>query len=260
MSHQKPRVAVHKFSSCDGCQLSILNLGEALLDVVGMLDIQHFAEAGILNELAPVDIALVEGSVSTPADVERIQAIRSVSHYLVTIGACATAGGLQALRNAVTGDSWSGQIYAKPEFIASLDKVSAIKEHVKVDWEIWGCPVDSRQVLSAIAALSAGMRPREDQSKLCQECKQHQFSCVVVSKGEPCLGPVTRQGCGALCPGVGRGCYGCYGPAENSQPEIFLAALAQAGSSATAFKANLNGIYNNIEPYRSLAREQTDHE
>ncbi len=215
----KPKLAVHKFASCDGCQLAFLNLGEDLLTLTQLVDIVHFAEAGPVHLDAPVDIAFIEGSVSTPEHLERLQRIRANSKFLITIGACATAGGVQALRNLANGREWFAGVYAKPEYIASLDTSTPVASHVKVDLELWGCPVNGRQVLAATRALLFGVSPVEEHDKVCLECKRHNVVCVLVAKGVPCLGPVTRTGCGALCPAFGRDCYGCYGPAENTNTE-----------------------------------------
>ncbi|MDT8281238.1 MAG: sulfhydrogenase subunit delta [Gammaproteobacteria bacterium] len=208
-------VAVHKFSSCDGCQLALLNLGEPLLVLTQLIDIKHFAEAGPIDEDTQVDIAIIEGSVSTSHDAARLQKIRDNSTYVMTIGACATSGGIQALRNMADTRQWIADIYAKPSVIDTLDKSTAIKDHIKVDLELWGCPINKKQILTAIRALLFGVLPKEENDKVCMECKRQQTVCVMVTKNEPCMGPVTRTGCGALCPHVGRDCYGCYGPAEN---------------------------------------------
>lgn len=212
----KPTVAVHKFSSCDGCQLAFLNAGEDLLRLSTLVDIRHFAEAGPLDEEASVNIAFIEGSVSTPADIERLQNIRRLSNYVITIGACATSGGLQALRNMADSEQWISGVYAHPEYISSLATSTAIRDHVKVDLELWGCPVNGKQVLAAVRALLFGVIPPEEKDKVCLDCKRQHNVCVMVTKGEPCMGPVTRTGCGAICPSFGRDCYACYGPAENS--------------------------------------------
>ena len=211
----KPSVSVHKFSSCDGCQLALINLGESLLVLSQLVEIKHFAEAGPLDEEAKVDIAIVEGSVSTSEDEARLKMIRNNSTYLMTIGACATSGGLQALRNMASTDEWIADIYANPSVIDSLENTTPIKDHVKVDLELWGCPINQKQMLGALRALLFGVLPEEENDKVCNECKRQQTVCVMVTKNKPCMGPVTRTGCGALCPSVGRDCYGCYGPAEN---------------------------------------------
>ncbi len=215
----KPRLAVHKFASCDGCQLAFLNLGEDLLALAQLVDIVHFAEAGPVDLDAPADVAFIEGSVSTPEHLERLRRIRANSKFLITLGACATAGGLQALRNLANGREWIAGVYAKPEYVASLDTSTPIASHVKVDLELWGCPVNGRQVLAAVRALLFGVSPVEEHDKVCIECKRRHTVCVLVAQGTPCLGPVTRTGCGALCPAFGRDCYGCYGPAENTNTE-----------------------------------------
>ncbi|MEW6728316.1 MAG: sulfhydrogenase subunit delta [Pseudomonadota bacterium] len=212
----KPSIAVHKFSSCDGCQLAFLNAGEDLLTLAGLVDISHFLEAGMADEEAEVDIAFIEGSVSTPEEVERIHKVREKSRFLVTLGACATAGGLQALRNLdESNEDWKRAIYARPEFIRTLAHAEPIRAHVRVDFELWGCPVNGRQVLAAVRQLLFGVAPVDMRDKVCMECKRQHAVCVMVAHGMPCMGPVTRTGCGALCPRFGRDCYACFGPAEN---------------------------------------------
>lgn len=212
----KPKVAVHKFSSCDGCQLAFLNMGPPLLELAKLVDIVHFLEAGPSDPDAEVDIAFVEGSISTPDEYERIRRVRENSRYLVTIGACATSGGLQALRNINDSEAeWTPAIYARPEYIESLTHAEPIAEHVKVDLELWGCPINSRQLVAAVRDLLFGVPPVAEADKVCMECKRQNQVCVMVTRGVPCMGPVTRTGCGALCPTFGRDCFGCYGPAEN---------------------------------------------
>jgi coenzyme F420-reducing hydrogenase gamma subunit len=213
MSINKPKLAVHKFSSCDGCQLALLNLGEPLLELPNLVDIVHFAEAGPLDPEAEADVALVEGSISTPRDIERIKQVRANSKYLVSIGACATAGGIQALANFADRDAWMSQVYARPDYIDTLKTSTSIADHVKVDLEIPGCPVNSRQVIKALRDLLSGVVPSPEKQSLCLECKRKGIVCTMVTKGEPCMGPVTIAGCGALCTSLGRACYSCYGPA-----------------------------------------------
>ena len=225
----KPKVAVHKFASCDGCQVAFLNLGPDLLVLAGLVDIVHFAEAGMLDDAAAVDVAFVEGSISTPEDAQRIQLIRRASRHLITIGACATAGGLQALRNLVDAETWVAGVYARPDYIHSLATSTAIARHVKVDLELWGCPVNGRQVLAAVRALLFGVLPVPENDKVCMQCKRAQHACVMVTKGLACMGPVTRTGCGALCPAFGRDCYACYGPAENSNAAALARRFAGLG-------------------------------
>lgn len=240
----KVTLAVHKFSSCDGCQLAMLNMGQALAELAKSVEIKHFVEAGIVDEEASVDIALVEGSVVTAKDEIRIQAVRENCQFLITMGACATSGGIQALKNlSGEGADWVGQIYPQPEYIDSLDKSSAIKRYVKVDFELWGCPINSRQISGAMAMLLQGANPIDNREKLCVECKRAGNICTLVTYGEPCLGPVTRTGCGALCPQFGRACYGCYGEAELSNNAGMALRLEGLGLSERRVKQTLHLIH-----------------
>jgi sulfhydrogenase subunit delta len=254
----KPTVSVHKFSSCDGCQLALLNLGEDLLALTELVDLKHFLEAGLDDEHQAVDIAFVEGSISTEADLPRIQQVRKNSRYLVTIGACATAGGLQALRNLADENIWRSAIYASPEYIDSLSTATPIRDHVKVDLELWGCPINSRQLLAAVRALLFGVAPVQDNNKVCQTCKQNGTVCVMVSRGEPCMGPVTRTGCGAICPDFGRGCYACYGPAENINGASLAHWLQGLGLNRQQVARRFLQINSGADPFHSIGKSLTE--
>ncbi|MHB1156874.1 MAG: NADH-quinone oxidoreductase subunit B family protein [Phycisphaerales bacterium] len=217
-SNAKPKVAVYKFSSCDGCQLQLLNLEDELLDIVGAVEIAYFLEARRRVLPPPYDIGLVEGSVSTPEEEHRIHQVRRDCKYLVAIGACATSGGIQALRNWADVKEFTRHVYAHPEYIQTLETATPIASHVFVDFELRGCPVNQAQLLDLIAATLVGRRPNVRSHSLCVECKRKGLPCVMVAKGEPCLGPITQAGCGVLCPACSRACYGCFGPME--QPNI----------------------------------------
>lgn len=209
----RPSLAVWKFSSCDGCQLALLDLEDHLLALADRIEIAHFAEATTSHRDGPYDISLVEGSVATPRDIERIERIRDESGTLVAIGACATAGGIQALRNTRPLDVVDS-VYPRPETVEFLATSTPISEHVEVDVELRGCPVDRHQLLEAVTGLATGRRPKIPRVSVCTECKRRGVTCVMVAGRLPCLGPVTMAGCGAICPAFGRGCYGCFGPAE----------------------------------------------
>jgi len=223
------RVAVHKFSSCDGCQLAFLNAGEALLALAERVELVHFLEAGPADEEARVDVAFVEGGVSTREEVERLHRIRDQSRVLVALGACAGSGGLQALRNLADGRGWLARSYPHPEWLDALPEVTSLATHVPVDLELPGCPVSGPAALEAAAAFLRGAPPERPREKVCLECRRRGLACVVVARGEPCLGPVTEAGCGALCPAAGRGCYGCYGPAERPATSALAARLRELG-------------------------------
>jgi len=229
--NRKPRVAVFKMASCDGCQLQLLDAEEALLELADAVEIVNFAEATSHIEPGPYDVTLVEGSVSTPEQIEQVKEIRAQSRFLITIGACATSGGVQALRNGADIDEVVRTVYATPAFISTLATSTPIAEHVKVDLELTGCPVDRGQLLASLAWLLQGAVPRPPTTPVCIECKRRGFVCVIVAKGEACLGPVTRTGCGALCPGMGRGCYGCFGPSQPPNTEALARTFVRLGMS-----------------------------
>ena len=210
----RPRVAVFKMASCDGCQLQLLDAEEALLDLASAVDIVQFSEASSNVDPGPYDVTIVEGSISTPDQLEEIARIREVSKFLITVGACATSGGVQALRNWMDADETIRTVYPTPEYVRSLATSTPVSDHVRVDLELTGCPVDRGQLLGALGSLLRGAMPRVSTSPVCVECKRRGYVCVVVAKGEPCLGPVTQTGCGALCPAYSRGCYGCFGPSQ----------------------------------------------
>jgi len=210
----RPKLAVWKFASCDGCQLTLLDCEDELLALADEVEIAYFVEATSGGVEGPYDLSLVEGSITTAADAERIQRVRSSSKALVTIGACATAGGIQALRNFGDVEEFARAVYASPEYVSTLATSTPISAHVRVDFELRGCPIDKRQLLEVLTAFLQGRRPEISSASVCTECKRRGNVCVMVAHGTPCLGPVTHAGCGALCPTYNRGCYGCFGPME----------------------------------------------
>jgi sulfhydrogenase subunit delta len=211
---RKPKLAVWKFASCDGCQLSLLDCEDELLPMAQMLQIAYFPEGFREVIRGPYDLSLVEGSITTPHDAERIQKIRRVSKTLVPIGACATAGGIQALRNFKDVREFVRVVYAKPEYIDTLSKSTPISDHIRVDYELRGCPISKDQLLEVISAFLNDRKPTIPPHSVCIECKRKGNICIAVAQGVPCMGPVTQAGCDALCPTYNRGCYACFGPKE----------------------------------------------
>jgi len=209
----RPRLAVWKFASCDGCQLSLLDCEDELISLASVIDIANFPEASSAIAAGPYDLSLVEGSITTAHDAERIRMVRAQSKHLVIIGACATAGGIQALRNFADVNDFIAAVYASPQYIKTLATSTPISAHVPVDYELRGCPINKAQLVEVISAFLAGRKPAIASHSVCIECKQRSAICVLV-QGTPCLGPVTHAGCGAICPAMRRGCYGCYGPME----------------------------------------------
>lgn len=212
----KPKLAVFKFASCDGCQLSVLNAEDELLAIADQVEIAYFLEARTKTLGGPYDVSLVEGSITTDHDVQRILEIRRQSKYLVTIGACATAGGIQALRNWADVDEFINEVYATPAYISTLSVSQPIAALVPVDFELRGCPINTKQLVELVTAVVLGRKPRVPKYSVCMECKRRGTVCVAVAKGIACLGPVTHDGCGALCPDHRRECYGCFGPKEHA--------------------------------------------
>jgi sulfhydrogenase subunit delta len=258
------KLAVFKFASCDGCQLSLLDCEDELLLLAGEVEIAQFVEASSKVVRGPYDLALVEGSITTAHDAERIREVRRTSRKLVTIGACATSGGIQALRNFADVDEFRRIVYARPDYIATLSTSTAIADHVSVDFELRGCPVNKRQLLEVILALRHDRAPSIATHSVCVECKRRGNVCVLVARGTACLGPVTQAGCGALCPTYHRGCYGCFGPASTTNNVSLGGALRQTGMPDVdirrlyaTFNANAPGfreVHRTEQPALSTAR------
>ena len=231
---ERPTLAVWKFSSCDGCQLSLLDVEDDLLAIAASVQIAHFLEASSATVAGPYDVSLVEGSITTPEEAERIKEVRAASRMLVTIGACATAGGIQALRNYAQIEDYVAAVYASPEYISTLATSTAIADHVDVDFELRGCPINKQQLVELVSAMLHRRRPNIATHSVCVECKSRGIPCVMVSHGIPCLGPVTQAGCGAICPAYNRGCFGCFGP---PRPRTWRPSRPGGGSSASTSKA-----------------------
>ncbi|TDX31100.1 coenzyme F420-reducing hydrogenase gamma subunit [Modicisalibacter xianhensis] len=249
-----PRLAVWKFASCDGCQLTLLDCEDELLGIAAAVEIAYFPEAtrGVIR--GHYDLSLVEGSITTPHDAERIHEVRRRSTHLVTIGACATAGGIQGLRNFADVAEYSSVVYARPDYIETLATSTPIAAHVPVDFELRGCPIAKSQLIEVITAFLAGRRPVTPSHSVCIECKLKGNVCVMVAHGTPCLGPVTHAGCGALCPSYHRGCYGCYGPMETPNPAPLSQALTELGMG----KRDLQRVYRNFNANAPAFREESE--
>ena len=226
----RPRLAVWKLASCDGCQLTLLDCEDELLAIAGAVDIVHFAEATSRMEPGPYDVSLVEGSIATAHDAERIHEIRGASRVLDTIGACASAGGVQALRNARDHAAMMRMVYARPDYLDSLATSTPVAAHVTVDAELRGCPISKSQLLALLAAVLHGPLPELPAHAVCSECKLQGTPCVLVARGTPCLGPITHAGCGALCPRHARGCFGCFGASAAPQVPALVERLVALGA------------------------------
>jgi len=251
---RKAKIAVWKFASCDGCQLSLLDCEEELLAVVGAVEIANFPEASRRVLPGPYDVSLVEGSITTAHDAERIHKVRRSSKLLITIGACATAGGIQALRNFKNVDEFVSRVYARPDYIETLSKSTAIADHVHVDMELRGCPINKYHLVEVISALLNGRKPNIPTYSVCVECKRRGTVCVMVASETPCLGPVTQAGCNALCPSYNRGCFGCYGPKETPNTDALGEWwLGQMNVSKDDLVRAFRGFNAYAEPFRKAS-------
>ena len=248
---RKPKLAVWKFSSCDGCQLSLLDCEDELLRLLGAVEIAYFLEASSAVVAGPYDLSLVEGSITTAHDVERIKSVRQLSRRLVTIGACATAGGIQALRNFKDVNEFISIVYARPDYIETLATSTPISAHVSVDYELHGCPINKAQLLEVVGALLIGRKPVVPAHSVCIECKLKGNVCVMVAHGTACLGPVTHAGCGALCPTYDRGCYGCYGPQDSPNMAALSGELQLLGVSERDLVRLYRSFNAEAEPFRA---------
>ncbi|MCR6630646.1 MAG: oxidoreductase [Magnetospirillum sp.] len=249
----KPKLAVWKFSSCDGCQLMLLDCEDELLALADQLRVSYFLEATRKVEKGPYDISLVEGSITTPHDVMRIREVRKQSKVLITLGACATAGGIQALRNFANVRDFVRAVYAHPEYIDTLTTSTAISDHVRVDFELRGCPVNKHQLLEVLGAALNHRKPMVPRHSQCMECKENGVVCRMVAAGEACLGPVTQAGCGTLCPGIDRGCYGCFGPMETPNTVALAAKLAELGKDGGEIQRLFRSFNANADAFRKEA-------
>ncbi|MGC9012533.1 oxidoreductase [Thermogladius sp.] len=205
------RVGVVKLASCSGCVLEVVR---ALTEAVGHLrGIEVAACSLVLGESRLegfFDLVLVEGSASTERHVKLLKSLRERAGLLVALGSCAIEGGVQALSNGRVEEA-KAAVYPEPGLVESMGGFTPVTEVVSVDLAVPGCPVNYEAVKSLLLKLSQGGLPVEIHESVCAECKRRGLDCLVVSGRAPCLGPLTRSGCGALCPSSNRGCYGCYG-------------------------------------------------
>lgn len=253
----RPKLAVFKFASCDGCQLTLLDCEDELLAITDRVEIADFAEASSARADGPFDVTLVEGSVTTPEDAQRLHEIRANSKVLITIGACATAGGVQGLRNFADVQEYTKAVYARPEFIRTLATSTPIQDHVRVDFELRGCPISKAQLVEVISAFLGGRSPNVPTESVCVQCKRRGTVCVVVAHGTPCLGPVTQTGCGAICPSFNRGCYGCFGPQDAPNAPALSKKLIELGMDPPTLKRFYRTFNANAPAFRAAADAAT---
>jgi coenzyme F420-reducing hydrogenase gamma subunit len=246
------RVGIVKMASCDGCQLTLLDLEDELLAITERFEVVEFPEASSLRSGGPYDVLLVEGAVSTPEQASEIIELRRKAKLLVSIGACASYGGIQALRNWSNHDAFRASVYAHPEFVESLDQATPVSEHVKVDAELHGCPISPEQLREVLVSVAVGRRPQIREEAVCLDCKRRGTVCVMVAEGLPCLGPVTQSGCGAICPMFRRGCFGCFGPREQANTSSLAKSLVDADREDSEVARLFAGFTGWAGPFRSV--------
>jgi sulfhydrogenase subunit delta len=229
MRFMKPKIGVFSFTSCEGCQLTILNLEDEILALLGHLDIVNFREA-IDEKRDDYDVAFVEGSISRACEEEEIKEIRRHAKILVAIGACACLGGVNAIKNRHDLEETRRTVYGEGAKYFDTLPVRRVRDVVTVDYEMHGCPIDKKEFVRVAAALLMGRVPKAPTDAVCNECKAKANVCLF-DKGEFCLGPVTREGCGAICPTYGEGCAGCRGFVDHPNIDSMVEVLRSHGMS-----------------------------
>jgi len=217
----KPKVAFFDFASCEGCQLQIANLEEEVLDLINIVDVVSFRE--VMKEHAETyDIAFIEGSVMRPMDEERLKEIRKHAKILVALGACATIGGVNKIRNQWDVENVKMDVYEEAKIKGNkyfdVFPTKSVDEAVKVDFYIHGCPINRDEFKKVVVSLIMGKTPEIPTYPVCVECKKNENVCLF-EQGKFCLGPITRAGCNAICPTNGSPCDGCRGILDKPQVE-----------------------------------------
>ncbi len=235
----KPRIAIFDFACCEGCQLQIVNLEEEILDLVGSVDVVEWREA-MSEKSHEYDIAIVEGSITRPADEERLWIIRSRAKILIALGACAATGGINKLKNNFDLQDVKECVYGKDADMPHLstDMVKAVGEVVNVDYKIYGCPVDRKEFTYVIRCLLLGKKPEIPEYPVCVECKAKGNPCLW-DYGQVCLGPIIRAGCGARCPSSGFRCFGCRGYIDNPNAEAAKEVMEKHGLTVEDLKSKM---------------------
>ena len=238
---KRPRVALFELASCAGCQLQILNCEDELVDILSLVDMVYFKEA-MTETSDDYDIALIEGAVTRPADVDKLHRIREKAQLVFTLGACAHPGGIPALKNQHDMKEMEQAVYGdQAEYFPSYP-AQAVSEVIPVDMHILGCPIDKAEFMEILTSVLLGKRPDVPTYPVCMECKLQENGCAF-DRGDVCLGPVTRAGCHARCPSFGGRCYGCRGLADDPNEGAMAGILERHGLTLDDIKAQY-ALYN----------------
>lgn len=213
---KKYRLGVFKYSCCAGCEFQLIYFQKHILEVFENLEIVYFrmGQSGGVEE-GPFDLALIDGAITETEQADQLKKIRQVSTLLLPIGSCAVNGGIPAIKNHTPELDLEKRVYGDIAPIHSM-KAHPVDAFVRVDGYIKGCPMGEKDLAEAVSSLLAGKSPAFFNYAVCVECKLKGNLCVLVAHNEPCMGPVTNAGCGALCPSYGRPCYGCWGPMDDA--------------------------------------------
>jgi len=206
----KLKVAILTITDCEGCLVQIFNLGQRFLDLVSKIELVDFKLFEELPKSSEYDIAIVEGCPITKRDLERLKDARKKSKILVALGACACLGGIAKIKNYLDKNEVIRKVYEKPDGIDNPD-IRPLKEYVKVDLEIPGCPINKEEFLRLMKEFIEGKVPEIPKKPVCYECPLRNNGCLL-NKGKICFGPITLAGCGAPCPQSGFLCDACRGP------------------------------------------------
>lgn len=239
MMNGKLKIGVFKLTSCSGCQMVLVHLEESLLEVLKYVELKYFrmvSDDDLPNE--PLDVAIVEGAVTNEEEGIMIKKIRKMSRFLIAAGACAVTGGLNAIKNITPEGEVESTVYSSPEYVRS-GKAFGLNEYVNVDACLYGCPINGRELINTLMSLAILVPPYIPGITVCMECKMNDNECIFLTRGEPCLGPVTVGGCSALCPSNGVTCEGCRGVLKGTNPKSLELAWTNAGVSPDLIRLKL---------------------
>jgi len=222
------KAGIFKLTSCSGCQMQILHLEDRLLSLLPLVEIRFFKMATSEEHPGPYDIAFVEGAVSNMDEVAVLKNVRLQSRILVALGACACTGGIPSAKNWMPQRELESKVYPDVSEVRSM-KAFGLDEYVSVDAHLHGCPIEPEEFLDAVKYASLELTRPQTGHSVCVECKTSENTCLMRELNVPCMGSVTRAGCGALCPSRGVACEGCRGPCKDPNPEALTHVLTQLG-------------------------------
>lgn len=224
----KLKCGFFKFTGCAGCQMEIIRAEDALPQLLEHIEISYWPMVTTKEWEDDLDVAFVEGSVSTPREIRELKEIRERANVLIAFGDCAITGCIPSIRNFMTQKEAEKAVYPRPDWIESIE-LRSISEYVDVDISLPGCPPHRNTILEVIKGAALGRTPYLRHHSVCVECKLKDIGCLLTEEKRPCMGPVTNAGCGAICPSYNRVCEGCYGPMSAPNAESMAQILLETG-------------------------------